>query len=275
MKNKKGLKIGLIWFRNDLRLLDNETLYRAVTENDVVVPVYVFDIRNYRTSTYGFKKTGDFRAKFLLECVENLRHNIMAIGGELAIYTGIPEDILPALCLKYNATTLYLSQEVAPEETGVEKVLQERLNVAGVRMKTYNTATMLTKELLPFEIQKMPDTFTAFRWQLEQMNPIQDALPAPTHVTVPAGMDAGVLPDITVLNGVPVTIDARAAIGHVGGETAALARLKQYVWKTDCVASYFDTRNGLVGRDYSTKLSAWLAAGCISARVIYLYDKGI
>jgi deoxyribodipyrimidine photo-lyase len=268
MKNKKSLKIGLIWFRNDLRLHDNETLYRAVAENDMVVPVYVFDARNYRTSTYGFKKTGDFRAQFLLECVADLRHNLRTIGGELAIDMGIPEDILPALCMKYNATTLYLSQEVAPEEKAVEKVLQERLNAAGLRMKTYNTATLLTKELLPFGIDKMPDVFTAFRWQLDSVNAIQDALPAPTHITVPAGIDAGLLPGIRALNGLHVTIDPRAPIVLVGGETAALARLQEYVWDTDGVTTYFQTRNGLVGKDYSTKLSAWLATGCISARMI-------
>ena len=32
-----------------------------------------------------------------------------------------------------------------------------------------------------------------------------------------------------------------------GGETAALARLKYYLWDTDLIATYFDTRNGMVG----------------------------
>ena len=269
MKSKKNLRIGLVWFRNDLRLYDNETLYKAVAENDVVVPVYVFDTRNYRISTYGFKKTGGYRAQFLLECVADLRTNMAVLGGKLAIYTGIPEDILPALCLKHRATTLYLSQEVAPDETKVEGELQQRLNGIGVGMKTYNTATLLKKELLPFDVNKMPDMFTAFRWQVERINAIQEALPTPKKITVPADMDAGLLPDITTLNGAPVTIDPRAAMGYVGGETEALTRLKQYVWETDAVSNYFETRNGLVGSDYSTKLSAWLATGCISAKVIH------
>ena len=55
----------------------------------------------------------------------------------------------------------------------------------------------------------------------------------------------------------------------VGGESAALARLKHYLWDSRCVSSYFDTRNGMLGADYSTKFSPWLALGCISARTIY------
>uniref|UniRef100_A0A1B8YA04 Photolyase/cryptochrome alpha/beta domain-containing protein n=1 Tax=Xenopus tropicalis TaxID=8364 RepID=A0A1B8YA04_XENTR len=35
------------------------------------------------------------------------------------------------------------------------------------------------------------------------------------------------------------------------------------------VASYKDTRNGLIGIDYSTKFAPWLALGCISPRYIY------
>jgi deoxyribodipyrimidine photo-lyase len=42
-----------------------------------------------------------------------------------------------------------------------------------------------------------------------------------------------------------------------------------YFWKTDAVASYKETRNGLIGADYSTKFSAWLANGCISPRTIF------
>ena len=61
----------------------------------------------------------------------------------------------------------------------------------------------------------------------------------------------------------------QAALNAKGGESAALERLKHYLWDTDCLASYFDTRNGMLGPDYSTKFSAWLAAGCISPRTIH------
>ena len=50
---------------------------------------------------------------------------------------------------------------------------------------------------------------------------------------------------------------------------AAEARLEHYFWETDAVASYKETRNGLVGADYSTKFSPWLANGCISPRTIF------
>ncbi|GFH19868.1 photolyase/cryptochrome alpha/beta domain-containing protein [Haematococcus lacustris] len=67
----------------------------------------------------------------------------------------------------------------------------------------------------------------------------------------------------------PPAKDRRAVLDYRGGETVALARLKYYLWESDLLATYFDTRNGMLGGDYSTKFSAWLAAGCLSPRQIY------
>lgn len=53
-----------------------------------------------------------------------------------------------------------------------------------------------------------------------------------------------------------------------GGEAAALARLKYYLWDSDLLATYFDTRNGMLGGDYSTKFAPWLALGCLSPRKV-------
>ncbi|GLD54707.1 cryptochrome DASH-like protein [Lates japonicus] len=56
-------------------------------------------------------------------------------------------------------------------------------------------------------------------------------------------------------------------------EKKALARLKHYFWDSDAVATYKETRNGLIGVDYSTKFAPWLAMGCISPRYIYHQNK--
>ena len=61
----------------------------------------------------------------------------------------------------------------------------------------------------------------------------------------------------------------QAVIDFRGGEEVALARLRHYLWDTDAVATYFDTRNGMLEADQSTKFSPWLALGCLSPRIIY------
>ena len=68
----------------------------------------------------------------------------------------------------------------------------------------------------------------------------------------------------------PPIIDERAVLQFVGGESHALLRLDYYINKeTKLVARYFETRNGMLGGDYSTKFAPWLALGCLSPRLIY------
>jgi deoxyribodipyrimidine photo-lyase len=45
--------------------------------------------------------------------------------------------------------------------------------------------------------------------------------------------------------------------------------MKYYFFETQLISKYKETRNGMVGPDYSSKFSAWLALGCISPRYIY------
>ena len=48
----------------------------------------------------------------------------------------------------------------------------------------------------------------------------------------------------------------------------ALKRLQHYLWDTDALSTYFETRNGLLGADYSSKFAPWLAHGCLSPRQV-------
>ncbi len=54
-----------------------------------------------------------------------------------------------------------------------------------------------------------------------------------------------------------------------GGRNAGLQRLKHYLWDSRSLSTYKETRNGLLGADYSSKFSPWLASGALSAREIH------
>jgi deoxyribodipyrimidine photo-lyase len=57
--SRKGTGTAVVWFRNDLRISDNEALLKAWQSSQAVVPLYVADPRVYGTTyTFGFPKTG-------------------------------------------------------------------------------------------------------------------------------------------------------------------------------------------------------------------------
>ncbi|KAG5190416.1 cryptochrome DASH, partial [Tribonema minus] len=115
--------------------------------------------------------------------------------------------------------------------------------------------------------------FTHFRKAVESRGAICPALAAPSRLRpLPPsadGFDNGAIPSFADLKVEPPVPDARAVLPFQGGESAGLERVKSWIWDQDCLRSYKETRNGMVGGDYSSKFSSWLAFGCLSPRLVY------
>lgn len=63
--------------------------------------------------------------------------------------------------------------------------------------------------------------------------------------------------------------DKRSCIKFAGGEKAAIERMTEYIHSRKAVSKYASTRNMLLGRNYASKMSPWLAIGAISIRKIF------
>ncbi len=262
----------IVWFRQDLRLHDNEALTQAIEHGDEVIPVFIFDDRTFRgeTDNFGFAKTGKYRAQFIIESVEDLRKNLRDKGSDLIVRCGKTEDVLFDLARENKTSWIFCNRERTQEEVDIQDALEEKLWSIGQEMR-YSRGKMLYYTAdLPFPVTHTPDVFTHFRKEVEKYIKVREPLPVPVDLKAPAEMpDAGDIPSVEDFGLEKPDFEPRAAIHFKGGETAALARLEHYLWETDAVADYFNTRNGLLGEDYSTKFSAWLAQGCISPKLIY------
>ena len=121
----------LVWFRNDLRIHDNESLYQASQEAQQkgvqIFPIYCFDPKHFTKTSFGFEKTGAFRAKFLIESVANLRENLRSLNSDLIVRFGKPESIISELIQEYEISSIYYHAEITSEETNVEKNLHSLL----------------------------------------------------------------------------------------------------------------------------------------------------
>ena len=262
------MKTSIVWFKTDLRLHDNETLIKAISQSDEIIPVYCFDESNFVTTEFGFKKTGSFRAQFLLESLIDLDRNLRAKGSGLLIIKGRPEVEIPKIVQQYKATKVFAKKEVSYEEKQTEAKVQEELFKLKCELKIFSTSTLYHAEDLPFSIKDIPDVFTNFRKKTEKDAIIRAAFDAPKEIKSPE-IEPLQLPTLKELGLNFEPIDSRAVLQFKGGETKAIARLNHYFFETKCISEYKETRNGLVGANYSSKFSAWLALGCISPRFIY------
>jgi deoxyribodipyrimidine photo-lyase len=266
MKNR-----AIVWFRQDLRLHDNEALVTAHRMADEVIPVYIFDERVYRgKSRFGFSKTGQFRSRFMLESVENLRNNLRQIGSDLIIHTGKPEDLISELAHQLKVNWVLCNRERTREEVQVQDGLEQKLWGIGVELLYTRGKMLYHTQDLPVPVQHTPDTFTQFRKENEHITPVRAPLPSPTSLpALPGGLDLGALPQLQDLGHSPFETDPRIALPFKGGESEGMLRLRHYLWDSNAIATYKETRNGLIGSDFSSKFSPWLSSGCLSPKFIF------
>lgn len=266
------MKTGIVWFTNDLRLHDNEVLVRAVEGNDRVVPVYCLDERHYCVTKFGFRKTGAWRAQFILEALQDLHDGLSKMGAGLLVVRGRTEDALATLAKTYNVSTIYTQQAVAYEELQTQQAVAAATAAWNCRLEAIATGTLYRAEDMPFDIAALPEVFTDFRRGVERHAAVKEVFKIPAAIVSPElpGME---LPSLGELGLQPVEQDARAALILRGGERAGMERVHYYLEGSKRVSTYKQTRNELIGPDYSTKFSAWLAAGCLSPRYIYAMLK--
>ncbi|WP_262245571.1 DASH family cryptochrome [Parapedobacter soli] len=249
-------KTILVWFRNDLRIHDNEILLRAVERSQTIVPVYCFDPRYFTDTDLGTKKTGVLRAAFLRESVAALRQDLKELGGDLIIAQGYPEIILPQITEKYGVDEVYHHREVAFEETRISGLVEAALWKMQINLRHFIGHTLYHKEDLPFPIKDIPDAFATFRKKTERESSIRPELGRPDTVRIPEGMEAGNLPHLSELGFSKTATEYAANLRFEGGERAALKRMDAFL--------YGDHDSS----DYSC-LSPYIAIGALSPNTFY------
>lgn len=257
----------LHWFRNDLRLTDNPALAEGLKNADSFIGVYFFESSWFEKGPHGGLRIGPYRAQFIWEAVSKLKESIREIGGHLFVIQGDPKEWIPRLIELYQCHRLSFSKGVGTEEIQLEEGLTRTLPIDIVSRWSH---TLIDLENLPFSMDKTPDVFTAFRNKIEKYHTYPTALgPLEQSFSHPVERDELSISGIIDLNLTVPERDHRSAFPFKGGANEAEARLQHYFWDSHQLSKYKETRNGLLGTDYSSKFSPWLALGCISPRRIF------
>lgn len=262
------MKKIIYWFRNDLRLHEQQVLKHFENSSDkVLLNVYCFDERWFAKHKLGFSKTGAFRTKFLIETVNELKSNLRKIGSDLIITFGKTEEIISHFANKFKADEIYAEKEDTSEEIFIENELKKRLNIP---IYFHESKTLLRTNQLPFSIDNLPNIFTHFRKKVEPIlnlveyfSALEKLPPYPDdfiNEKIFSSRDFGLTEPV---------FDNRSVLNFVGGETEGLERLNKFIWIDKSILHYKETRNQLIGESYSSKFSPWLANGSLSARKIF------
>ncbi len=271
MQKKK--RIALIWLRNDLRVCDHIGFYKASQECDHVFAYYTFDERHFKETRWGFKKSEKFRTKFLLETITELKKELSKKNITLIIDKNYAEEAIPKWIEKLLVTDLYFQNEWTYEERIITERLKKNL-LEKIKLHTYYDQFLFHPDDIPFEIKSLPEIFTVFRKKCEKYCSVKPCFPEikcfPSDNKMLQNFEVPSLTDLGFSN---FEIHANSAFPFQGGSNKAMQRIDHYFWETKKLSFYKQTRNGLIGLDYSSKLSPWLSVGAISVREVFWLIK--
>jgi deoxyribodipyrimidine photo-lyase len=247
---------AIYWFRNDLRLEDNPALMAACKGAEWLLPIYIHDERLECNTEWGFPRVGTHRRAFLQESIDDLRLQLRLLGSDVIELSGNLAEVYSKLKAELGISKIYCEHIEAPEELQQIGMLQD----LGFEVSSLWQSSMLDLDALPFEPNQMPDIFTQFRQQIEKKG---------FRFTDPIARIKALPP---LPNGALDRLDStsRSAATKTlfsGGASGAHAHIQQY-FERRLVDTYKQTRNQLIGMDYSSKYSPWLALGACSARSI-------
>ena len=284
---RKGVR-GL-WLRCDLRIDDNLALQAACDGAVSLLPVYVFDPSKFAVPTLaGATKSSARRARFLIESVACMRRRLEAAGSGLVVAVGTPQDVLSRPAFLSNCETICVTEGFCSEEKSDEGRVAKRLKGerSGCELKRVWGGTLFMPNECGCDPDAVPLLFTSFKNKAESRGRIRDPVDAPKKLP-PLPTLAGddhkkdlsdalkFMPSLVALGFSPEEAEAaqqnepRGVLPFEGGEDAALQRLQKWMFDDDKLKDYFEIRNGMLGEGYSSKLSPWLAHGCISPRRVW------
>ncbi len=269
---------SLVWFRNDLRFSDHTGLAKACQNSKRLFGIYCFDPKLFINNKLGFPKMNVYRAAFILESIKELKAELLKRNISLIVKIGEPNKVISEFIKDYKINSIYYQNEWTDEEISEEKALLNNIST-DVEVQKYSDQFLYH----PDDVDQsfVSDVFTTFRKYCEKNLVVRDIV-EPTYSFSKENLineNQNNLPTLEDLGLNDFEMDSRTAFPFTGGCLSAKDRLNYYLWESKKVNFYKKTRNGLLGKDYSSKFSAWLANGSISSREIYWqiknYEKDI
>lgn len=244
---------ALVWFRRDLRVHDHPALRAALAAHREVVPAFCLDPR-----ILDGRHASGARTRFLLESLRDLDDSLRKRGGGLVVRHGAPERELVGLAREVGASEVFCSFDVTPYARRRGHRVREAFDAAGIELHAHpglgaveDLRAVRTKDGRPFSV------FTPF-WRACLRAPHREVLAAPRRVEQPAHVESEPLPDLDALD-----LPEGVADPLPGGETAGRRRLMAFA--RGPVERYGAGQEALA-EDATSRLSAYLHFGCISAR---------
>lgn len=251
---------GLHWFRHDLRTMDNQPLFENNRLSHTLLCVFVVDPRWFKSGHFQSAHLGKHRWRFLFQSLLDLDQQLQRLGQRLIVRFGDPVAEIQRLLDAYQVAHLSFTHHSGVYER--QQVQRVKHHNPQLTVMAGQGHSLFCSTDLPFALNDVPATFKLFRKQVEAL-PIDRPIQACSQLTPPPKNVDGQWPE-----NLPART-AKQSSAFDGASQAGHQQLQYYLFESQRVSCYKQTRNDLDGWDGSSKLSPWLANGSLSIKQVY------
>lgn len=133
-------KITLFWFRRDLRIEDNASLFHALRGKNPVQPIFIFD-----KSILEDLPDKDARVGFIYQEISRLSKEFRTKGSSLDVRYGKPKQVWKDILNDYNVESIYANRDYEPYALERDKAIYSMLDEKGIQFKAYKDHVIFEK----------------------------------------------------------------------------------------------------------------------------------
>ena len=159
---EKLFKVGLVWFRRDLRAEDNAALSAALAQCEAVHCVFILDRAILDTLP-----RADRRVAFIRETLVELDAELRSLSthpqGGLIVRHAFATDAIPALALALGAQAVFAAHDYEPDSIKRDTHVAQRLTPHGIALVTHKDHVIFERQEILTGGGKPYSVFTPYR----------------------------------------------------------------------------------------------------------------
>lgn len=236
-------KVAVHWFRRDLRLKDNASLFHSLQNGNPVLPVFIFD-----DEILNELPKDDARVSFIYQQLELIHKKLKETGSGLRTYKGNILKIWTQIIHEYRISDVYFNNDYEPYAIGRDEAVKTLLKENHIQTHSCKDQVIFEKEEIVKDDGNPYTVFTPFMKKWKK-----------------------VLADHEKMETYPITLEGFLPFD---GEFPSLMELgfkpspiKVPPVKFDSISQYEHTRN-IPSMNGTTRLGSHLRFGTLSIRAL-------
>lgn len=164
----------LIWFRNDLRLEDNPSVYAAILSGQPVLLLYILDERAGAASRW-----------WLHHSLASLAKAVNERGGQLVLRRGNPLEIIPTLVKDLGVEAVHAARAYEPFWRSTDRKLDTALKGLDCAFYRHLSTSLFAPERITTQAGKLFSVYTPFSKACFEVGVLAESLPSPASLAGP------------------------------------------------------------------------------------------